>query len=126
MSLRAQAALDVRSVLEDLDGFACSITVTDPWGTSAVLTGLAQDISRTIDPDTGLLVAGRLASVTLPLVALFEAGLEEPRGVAESTELPWRVKFADVQGTVRAFKIARTSPDHEAGIIVCELEGLEE
>ena len=126
MSLRAQAALDVRSVLEDLDGFACSITVTDPMGMSAVLLGFDQDISRTIDPDIGVFVAGRLATVAMPPAALAEAGLDEPRGVAESTELPWQVSFADVQGTVRRFKVAQTSPDHEAGIVVCELEGLEE
>jgi hypothetical protein len=126
MGLRAQAALDARTILEDSDGFACSITVTDPDCSSAVLDGFAQDIGQDIDPNTGLMVAGRKTTVTLPLAALADAGLGVPKGIAEASSLPWLMTFSDVLGTQRIFKVAVAMPDYEIGIVVCELEGFEE
>ncbi len=123
MSLRDRAAADARAILEDsAGGFGRTITVTAPDGTTAELTGFSNDISQVIDPETGIAVAGRLASVALPIAALVDAGLGMPRAVADSARKPWRVSFADTGGTVHTFKVREAMPDRSLGIVTCTLE----
>lgn len=122
MSLRDQAALDCIGIVEDLDGFAHAITVTSPEGLTAVLNGQSTDVHTTIDPETGIAVSGRRASVVLTMSALEAAGFSLPRNIAEANSKPWVVAFADIRGTVRTFKVCDAQPDHAIGIVVCHLE----
>lgn len=122
MGLRAQAALDLRAITEDAAGFGWPITVTDPSGVTGALTGLSTDIGLMIDPETGIAVSGRKASVALALASLTAAGLGIPRGVADQAGKPWVVTFADVHGAPHTFKVQSTMPDRAAGIAVCMLE----
>jgi len=59
------------------------------------------------------------------MAAFAEAGMDLPRGVSDSTELPWQVRVTDPQGTERLFKVASAKPDNTIGLIVCMLEALE-
>lgn len=123
MSLREQAAADLRAFVEDTDGFGWPITVTNPSGVSAALVGLSTDIGLSIDPDTGMTIAGRRASIALAISKLEELSLGVPRGIADPTSKPWVIEFADIGGTAHKFKVSEAQPDRAIGLVVCFLEG---
>lgn len=125
MGLRELAEQDLGAILEDSAyGFGWSITLTDPAGlTDSNLIGFSDDISQVIDPDTGQLVSGRLASVALRISSLLTAGFTLPRGVADQSSKPWVVTFNDINGTSHTFKVRQADPDRALGLIVCILEG---
>jgi hypothetical protein len=123
VSLREQAAIDARAILEDsAGGFGQTITVTDPDGASADLTGFWTDVAHVIDPETGVGVSGRAASVALPIAALTAAGLGIPRGIADTGIKPWRVSFEDLEGNSHTFKVSEGMPDRALNVVVCTLE----
>lgn len=123
MSLRAQAAADLAAIHADtVGGFGMPITVTNPDGVTAVLTGLSTDVHTTIDPETGVAVPGRRASVSLVRAQLITAALGEPRGIGDRGSKPWRVTFADVNGSSHAYKVVEALPDRALGSVVCILE----
>lgn len=121
MNLRQQAASDLALILEDSDaGFGWPITVTNPDGTVGQLVGFSTDIGLTIDPQTGVAVIGRKASVAIPIARLTTLALGMPRGIP--TGRPWVVTFQDIGGTAHTFKIFEAMPDRAAGIVTCLLE----
>jgi hypothetical protein len=122
MSLREQAAADLRTITEDVDGFGWSITVISSEGLEAQLTGLSTDIGLMIDPDTGAAISGRRASVAIAIATLTAAGLSMPKAVSDKTQKPWQVRFADIAGAPHTFKVQEVMPDRAAGIVVCFLE----
>lgn len=123
MSLRQLAEADLSAILEDgVTGFGWPITVTDPKGRQAPLSGFSNDISQLIDPDTGVLVSGRLATVSLRIASLLAAGLTLPQGIADATRKPWLIKFDDINGNPYTFKVAESNPDRALGLVVCVLE----
>jgi hypothetical protein len=114
MSLRLTAESDLAVILEDdVMGFGWPITLTDPAGNAVSLTGFSDDIAQVIDPDTGQLVSGRLASAALRLSSIYTAfpssGL--PRGIADTGSKPWLVTFDDINGNSYNFKISKSNPD---------------
>lgn len=121
MGLLEQAAADLAEILSDDVGFAVPITVVDPGGSQATINGLATDIGLTINPETGIAVASRKASVALSLRALEAAGLGQPYGVADGSRKPWTVTLTLPTGDEQTFKITTTMPD-KLGVIVCFLE----
>jgi len=123
MGLREQAEADLGFILEDKDrGFGYEIILTDPSGTVRPLTGFSDDISQIIDPDTGVAVSGRLASVAIRTSTIIAAGLTLPRGVADSGVKPWLVKFNDINGNPFTFKVSQSNPDRAIGLITLMLE----
>lgn len=122
MSLREQAALDCRAILEDTAGFGWPITVTSPEGLVLAMTGMSTDVSLTVDPQTGMAVSERKASVALSIRTLEEAGLGIPRAVADPKSQPWSIRFADVVGRARDFKVCESHPDRKLGVVTCMLE----
>lgn len=120
MGLQEQAAADLVSILSDaVGGFAVPIRVIDSEGKTATINGFATHIGTTIDPETGLTVAAQKSSVALPIAKLREAGLANPRAVADDTLRPWRV-VVDSWGT-QVFKVSTVLPD-KLGCVVCFLE----
>ena len=123
MSLREQAETDLSAILSDgVTGFGWPITVTDPAGLSAPLTGFSNDIAQVIDPSTGQVVSGREVSVALSISALTAAGFTIPQGIVDSASKPWVVAFTDINGTPGTFKIRSSDPDRALGVVVCMLE----
>lgn len=123
MSLRQLAEADLAVILEDgTTGFGWPITVTSPAAVSANLTGFSDDISQVIDPDTGQVVSGRLASVALRISSLTGAGLALPQGIADAAQKPWLITFDDINGTSYAFKVMQSNPDRALGLVTCILE----
>jgi hypothetical protein len=136
MGLREQAALDSQSILEDDSGFAWPFTLTSPLGVVSLLKGFTTDIGTTIDPETGVAVAGRKASVavslrtlTEPLNAVLVDGVlvggpivGVPVAVADRDKKPWVVTFANIAGVMSSFKIVEVLPDSAVGVVVLLLE----
>lgn len=123
MSLRAQAAADLLGILEDATGgFGWALTVTDPSGKTAALTGFSTDVGTSIDPETGIAVAARRASVAIPIARLTASGLGMPRAIADQASKPWLVTFQDVGGTSHTYKVSQAMPDRTLGVVTCMLE----
>lgn len=123
MSLRLEVESDLEFILEDADtGFGWDITITDPDGVSATLTGFSDDIAQIIDPDTGQAVSGRLASAVVRISSLTAAGLGLPKGIADSALKPWIVEFDDINGNPYKFKVSQSNPDRAIGIVSLLLE----
>jgi hypothetical protein len=123
MGLRDLAEADLGRILEDAEtGFGYAITLTDPSGTALPLVGFSNDIAQVIDPDTGQVVSGRLASVALRISTIIAAGLGLPRGIANSSSKPWVVEFDDLLGTPHKFKVFQSNPDRTIGMITLILE----
>ena len=124
MSLRDVAEADSKAILEDsLTGFGYPITVTSPDEVAASLTGFSNDISFSIDPDTGVAVSTRTASVALNISSLISAGFATlPKGIQDDKSKPWLVQFNDVDGDPFTFKVQEGHPDRGLGIITCTLE----
>lgn len=122
MSLRALAESDLGLIMEDADGgFGWAVTLTNPAGTSEPMTGLSTDISQMIDPETGMLITGRSATVSLRLSSI-PVAMGEPEGVPDADAKPWTVEFNDIGGTSHLFKISSAQPDRAIGTIVLVLE----
>lgn len=124
MGLRAQAAADAKAILEDsVSGFGWPLTLTSPAGAATQLTGFATDVSESVDPETGVVVSGRQASVTISLLSLDAAGLGLPTAVVEKNRRPWLVTFADVLLAAHVWKVVEVMPDRALGVVRLVLEG---
>ena len=126
MSLQDAAAKLVRSILENKDQFGIEMTVTDPSGVQAQITGIPTDISQTIDPQTGLLVASRSICVSMPLAAFDEQFSKRPEGVNAKGRRQWLVelKLQNMPAAVK-YAVISTRPD-AIGCVLCFLQIYEE
>lgn len=124
MNLRALAEADLGRILENKStGFGWDITLTNPEGKTELLTGFSQDIALAIDPDTGMLVSGRTASVALRIGLLRAKGFtENPRNISDENKKPWVVGFKDINGTPCLFKVMKSNPDAMIGCVTLLLE----
>ena len=126
MNLRELAEQDLGRIQEDsASGFGWSITVTDPNGTQAGVTGFSNDIHEMIDPETGAAVSGQSASVSIRIAHLVDQGLGVPRGIADDASRPWIVECNDLSGSAYRFKVKRSHPDRGIGNVTCILETYE-
>lgn len=123
MNLRLLAERDLGAILEDsTTGFGWDLVLTAPDGGRHEFTGFSNDIAQVIDPETGLIVSGREASVALRMSSLRLAGLELPRSISDTGTRPWIVEFADILGDPHKFKILRSHPDRALGMLTLVLE----
>lgn len=123
MSLRRLAESDLQHIIEDdSTGFGWPISLTDPNGTTSSFTGFSDDIAQLIDPETGQAVSGRLASVAIRTSSIYAQGFELPRGIADTAQKPWVVKFDDINGISYRFKVIQSNPDRALGLVTCLLE----
>lgn len=123
MNLRQLAERDLGAILEDsANGFGWDIVLTAPDGARHPVTGFSDDIAQVVDPETGLIVSGRLASVALRMSTLQRAGLELPRAISDTAAKPWGVEFCDIIGHSHRFKIIQSHPDRALGLITLILE----
>jgi len=123
MGLRDIISADTKAILEDDSlGFGWTISLTDPDGTTSSFIGYSTDISQIIDPDTGTIVSGRLASVSIFIKSIIDAGLEIPYGISDSSKKPWVVDFNDINGNPYKFKVSQSNPDRAMGVVVLILE----
>jgi len=123
MSLRTQIEADNTEITTNTNDFGWPVTIIDPDGLSKSLVCYSADISQAIDPDTGVVVSGRSASIAISISSLTEAGFAGlPEGIADSSSKPWRVNFDDTALNSYTFKVRESNPDRTAGLVVCYLE----
>jgi len=122
MGLRSEAEEDLAEILEEEEDFGWTISLTDPDGLNSSFVGYSNDIGQVINVDTGMVVSGRTASVTLRISTLITAGFSMPQAIEDSTKKPWLVSFDDINGVTYTFKISSSQPDRALGVVFCELE----
>jgi hypothetical protein len=123
MSLRTLAESDLRTILNDqTNGFGWSIDVTDPSETTQTLSGLSNDVTQAIDPETGQIISSRLVTVSISIQDLIDVGFALPRNISDGSLKPWIVTFNDIVGTSHTFKVKESNPDRALGIVVLILE----
>lgn len=122
MSLRAQVVTDFRAIVENGEEFGALVTITDPSGVAVELTALVTDHFAALDPETGIPVAGRTASVAIAMGSLVDAGITLPSGVMDPAALPWRVSFTGADGVLQLYRVTEVLPDRAIGAVVCRLE----
>jgi hypothetical protein len=89
-NLRAQAACDLKSIIEDTDGAGTPYTLIDDAGEYPV-AGTFGDIGSLIDPMSGEPIQGRAIEVTVAAQSIIDAsGVIPQRG--------WRVKAQGLDG----------------------------
>ena len=123
--LRTIAENDLAFIVEDgVTGFGWPIILTDQSEVQHSLTGFSNDISQVIDPDTGQVVSGRLATVALRISSVLTAtGGIYPVGIADESVKPWLVTFEDVNEIETiTFKVIESNPDRALGLIILQLE----
>lgn len=123
MNLRMLAEQDLATTLEDgVTGFGWPVILTTPDGEVVKITAQSNDISLTVDPQTGVVVSGRQASAVVRISTLTAEGVCIPVGVAKRDARPWVVQFTDINGGDNAFKVTDSFPDRTLGIVVLHLE----
>jgi hypothetical protein len=111
------------AILNDTEsGFGCVMLITGPDGTAAEFTGFTTDIAFVIDPETGVPVSGRSASVAISLSDVAWRGMELPRGIQDQSKKPWIVEFNDVNGNPFIYKVMTSNPDRTLGMLTLQLE----
>ena len=118
------AQQDKAFTLKDSEfGFGTVITLTDPDLLSANVTGRANDVFFSIDPNTGVAVSGRTATIAVDMQELEEKGFSTlPKGESDKTKKPWIVEYTDQLGKSYTFKVLEGNPDRTLGIVLCTLE----
>ena len=104
------------------DGFKIGESINSDDLISGGLIGYSNDISQVVDPDTGMIVSGRSASISIRISTLVLAGMSMPKGIADTNLKPWIVKFKDINLNPFTFKVQQSNPDRTLGIVTLLLE----
>lgn len=121
MSLLSDLASTAREILSNTADFAVAMKLTSPEGRTVTIAGLQADIGLSIDPETGVAIAGRKASVAISSALLAELGVELPQNIPEDDRRPWLVEWTPPTGGAQKMKVVSTIPD-KLGIVVLHLE----
>ncbi len=121
------AQQDKSFTLKDSEfGFGTVITITDPNLLSATVTGRSNDISFAIDPNTGVAVSGRTATIAIDMQELTDKGFTSlPVAQTDKTKKPWLVEYTDQLGNAHVFIVLEANPDRTLGIVLCTLDFFE-
>ena len=123
MGLLDTAHDDMVEIINDPETGGEPISITSPAGVQEDFLALTNDIHFSIDPETGMTVAGRQCSAAVAIFNLEEVGFGDIKGVPDKTERPWVVQMTDVNGREGTFKVSSTEPDRGAGLMTLRLEG---
>jgi hypothetical protein len=128
MSLIKRAESDLGRIVENPKEFGWPVILKNPEGETLGAEGqtplyaLANDISSLIDPDTGDPVSGRLATVTFRASTLRAAGFKMPKNISDKSSKPWLVTFTNINDRQYTFKVDRSDPDRQRGLLTVYLE----
>lgn len=122
MGLRARAAADTKTILENTEDAGWELTITNPDGDSVNVVGHTNDIGLTIDPETGIPVVGRTASASV-CISSVQPVIGMPTGVHLSTSKPWLVATTDINGNALSYKIEQVHVDRTIDVMVLILGG---
>lgn len=123
MSIRDQAASDLRFVLSDAAGFSQSVFLTSPDGVVSEVPAVVTDASESADVFTGQRVTGRWVRVRIAGSDLRENVSEAISGQRDGTKKPWLVEYADASGAQHRMAVIDAFPDRSLDFVVLELGG---
>jgi len=124
MNLIEQAERDLDFVLEDKDsGFGVTVVLIDPDQFQYTIIGQSTDIALMIDPDTGALVRGRTAEITLRLSSVLSACGTIPDKSEDGTG--WILQYENINGDEWTFSIGSAEVDRKIGVVKFTLELLD-
>lgn len=126
MSILALAESDLGLTLESPEDFGRSISLEDPSGNTATLDGQYGDISQITLLEDEIPVAGFKQHIVLRIASIRAAGLDDPTAVQNTNKNPWIIGVTDINGDVKQYKFMMTLPDNTIGVVVGELENLED
>lgn len=126
MSILAMAEKDLATTLESTRDFGKVIHLTDPYGTTAEVTGQFGDIHALITLEEEIPVNVNLPHITLRLSTLREKGFCEPMPTENTNQNPWRITVDDITGDCRMFKLKMSKPDRTLGVVTAIIEPLED
>lgn len=107
MNLRDLAEQDLAITLEDGDdGFGWDITITNPSDQSQTVKGQYHRVSVEVDPETGMQVRSKRASITIRN-STFTLGI-----IAKT----WKVTVTDINGVVLEGVVSDILPDDTLGV----------
>lgn len=107
---------------DDQFGFGTSVNLTDPDLFAADVVCQTNDISFAIDPNTGVAVSGRTATVAIDMNELTAKGFSSLPSAQPKTAKPWIVEWTDQQGNTHTFTVLEANPDRTLGIVLCTLQ----
>lgn len=123
MSLRTTAANDFKKITQNLKEWGLKLTITAPDDSTFDVIGLATDISLKVDPDTGLVVSGRKASVAISLDQFRANDITEvPSMRPDQSGKPYRISFTSEDGNTYNFSIRESIPDRTLDQVVLILQ----
>ena len=125
MSILALAESDLGLTLESPEDYGRSISLEDPSGNTATLDGQYGDISQITLLEDEIPVGSFKTHITLRIASIRAAGLDDPTAVQNTSNNPWINGVTDINGDVKQYKFMMTLPDNTLGVIVGELENLE-
>ena len=113
----------VFTLRDSVMGFGTVITITDPDLLSDTVTGRTNDINFAIDPNTGVPISGRTATIAIDMQELTEKGFTSlPVAQTDKTKKPWLVEYTDQLGNAHIFIVLEGNPDRTLGIVLCTLQ----
>ena len=121
MGLTELSIAHAKAFTTNTDHWGVSMVFTAPTSETATVDGLHVRHNTQYDQETGALVSGRNASVTVSESVLTDAGYPVRNGDDDVHLANHRVSVADSTGTTREYVVREWFPDEKLGIIVCIL-----
>lgn len=121
MGLIDQAKKDIEQITSNSNEFGVSMTFTAPTSKTATVTGLHKKHHLGIDPEKGVAVNTKTASVSVSEKFLADAGYPVRNGNGVVDLKKHLVAVKDSTGTTETYIIEQWFPDETIGLIVCTL-----
>jgi len=125
MGLTELSISHAKTFTTDSNHWGVEMTFTAPTAETVTFNGLHVRHNTRYDQESGALVSGRNASVTVSESELTDASYPVRDADDDVSLLNHRVSVADSTTTVREYVIREWFPDEKLGIIVCILGDFE-
>lgn len=118
MSLLDRVRKDVARITQNTNEFASAVKLTNPSGQFATVAALTGEVWQGLDPNSGNVVNGAVASIAISIEALTKANLGGiPHNSKNPTERPWRVELELADGVRYTYAINESRRDMTLGLI---------
>lgn len=118
MSLLDRVRSDVARITQNTKEFASEVKLQNPSGQFATVAAITNEVWQGLDPNSGNIINGAVASIAISLDALTKASLGGiPQNPHNAKEKPWLVELTLADGVPRTYKIAESRRDMQMGLI---------
>jgi hypothetical protein len=117
VSLIERARKDVARILQNTNEFASTVKLTSPAGVTRDVAAVTNEVWQGLDPNSGNIVNGAVASIAISLDALSKAGLGIPQNSRDTKAKPWLVEMTLADGAPRTYTVEESRRDMGLGVI---------